>query len=500
MTADEYRAAHDLLKSDPLIGQDLLEWRRELGARRMREPEQRDKLLSVGFRARPENITGQRDPRTTRRVGRSHRERSAQWWCDRLAIIGCESLEEAVAWAAQRNVGWIEVAQAIGVSPAHLRATAKKQGVRARRRVTPHQERMLDLARQYVAEHGPLRWIPDQRDLGQWISAQRQTLADGRPRSAVHDRLDEIDPHWHLRHDEREPVCAHEECESVAVTRGLCHRHSEQLFRSQRRATQNADVDLVTCRECRAVFRTLKAHLRQVHHMSGDEYQTKHQVGPSALESPAVNDDRTARTAQIWAERLGRAGWTSWRQAAHWAVTNDVGWPEAGARMGASWRMAQAQVRSDGITIPRRKHDARHRQADTAMQATAVTLGYDDLANLLEQARHLNDVEFGKLVGLGQGPAATFRRRHGIPTPGRYTPHRTQRVETAAAARWQPNSRRWAGQRGTTRSTGRSNTKAPGTTSQPTWASRPRCCASGSPSTTTSRQCRASSPQTRSNY
>jgi hypothetical protein len=139
----------------------------------------------------------------------------------------------------------------------------------------------------------------------------------------------------------------------------------------------------------------------------------------------------------VWAERLGRAGWTSWQEAAHWAVTNDVGWPEVGARMGASWRMAQAQARSQGVAIPRRKHDARHHHADTAMQATAVSLGFADLAGLLEQTRHLNDVEFGKLVGLGQGPAATFRRRHGIPTPGRNTPERKEQVENAAAARWQ---------------------------------------------------------------
>jgi hypothetical protein len=71
------------------------------------------------------------------------------------------------------------------------------------------------------------------------------------------------------------------------------------------------------------------------------------------------------------------------------------------------------------------------------MQATAATLGYDDLAGLLEQTRHLNDVEFGELVGLGQGPAATFRRRHGIPTPGRNTPQRTEEIEAAAVARWQ---------------------------------------------------------------
>ncbi|MFE7506924.1 MucR family transcriptional regulator [Promicromonospora sp. NPDC057488] len=437
ITADEYRATHGLLKSDPLIGRDLQEWRQEIGARRMRDPEQRGLLLSVGFRARPENTRQPRDPHATQRVGRSHMERSARWWRDRLAVIGCETLDDASAWAAERNVGWAEVAQAIGVSPTHLRATAKKQGVRARRRITPHQQRMLDLVSQYVAEHGPLWWIPDQRDLGRWLSVQRRALASGRPRSTVHDRLDEIDPDWHLRHGEREPVCTREECESVAVTRGLCQRHSEQLFRSQRRAARNAGVDLVACQECGSVFRTLKAHLRQVHHMTTQEYQTKHRVGPSALDSPAVDAARAASTAQMWAERLGLAGWTSWQEAAHWAVSDDVGWPEVGARMGASWRMAQAQARAAGITIPRRKHNARHHHADTAMQATAVTLGFTDLAGLLEQTRHLNDVEFGELVGLGQGPAATFRRRHGIPTPGRNTPRRTEQVESAAAARWQ---------------------------------------------------------------
>ena len=436
MTADEYRAAHDLLRSTPLIGQDLQKWRKEIGARRMRDLDQRAMLLSVGFRARPENTRQPRDPQTTQRVGRSHMERSARWWRERLAIIGCKTLEDAAAWAATRNVGWNEVAAAMGVSPTHLRATTKKQGVHARRRVTSHQERMLDLARQYVAEHGPLWWIPEQRDLGRWISVQRQALASGRPRSAAHDRLDEIDPDWHLRHGERELVCTHEDCESVAITRSLCQRHSEQLFRSQRRSTQNASVDLVTCRECGAVFRTLKAHLWQVHHMTSQEYQAKHAVGRAALDSPAAAD-RAARTAQMWAERLERAGWTTWQEAAHWAVTNDVGWPEVGAQMGASWRMAQARARSEGITIPRRKHDARHHQADKAMQGVAATLGFDDLVGLLQRTRHLNDVEFGRLVGLDQGPAATFRRRHGIPTPGRNTPQRKEQVEGAAAARWQ---------------------------------------------------------------
>lgn len=437
MTADKYRVAHDLLKSNPLTGRDLQEWRQEIGARRMQDPEQRDKLLSVGFRARPENIRVPRDPRTQSRVGRAHQERSARWWQDRLAAIGCETLQEAADWASERNLGWDEVAEAIGVSTAHLRATAKKHGVRAGRRVTQNQERMLQLAEQYVAEHGSLWWMPEQPDLGHWISVQRKVLASDGLRTTVHDRLDQIDPDWHLRRGEREPVCSHEECQAAAVTLGMCHRHAERVFRSQRRAAKNAGVELVTCLECGAVFRTLKAHLRQVHTMTSEAYRAKHQVGEEALDSPDVHTDRAAKTTSRWAERLASAGWSTWQDAADWAVANDAGWPEVGARMGASWRMAHAQAQAQGITLPRRKHDARHDQADAAMHAKAVVLGFDGVADLLDRTRHLNDVEFGDLVGLRQSPAATFRRRHGIPTPGRNTPRRKEAVEAAAAARWQ---------------------------------------------------------------
>jgi hypothetical protein len=47
------------------------------------------------------------------------------------------------------------------------------------------------------------------------------------------------------------------------------------------------------------------------------------------------------------------------------------------------------------------------------MHAKAVALGFDGVADLLDRTRHLNDVQFGDIVGLKQGPAATFRRRHG---------------------------------------------------------------------------------------
>jgi predicted transcriptional regulator len=336
VTADEYRELHDLPKANPLTGRDLSELRRELKKREHQEnPEALERLLRAGFRGNPENLRVPKSPETLARVGRRHRERSAEWWQQKLAVIGCGTLDQAADWAAERNCGWDEVAQAIGVSPAHVRSTAKKQGLRIRRRVTENQARMLELAAQHPAGPGSLWRVTDPPELGRWLSTQRQVLASGR-RHPVHDRLDDLDPDWHLSAQERRTECSTAGCLEAAVDVGLCHTHAERHRRSQRRARANAGVAMVTCLECGAVFRTIKAHLRQVHGMTAAEYQAKHDVDRDALVSPDVVARREERTANLWPQRLAAVGWASWQDAADWAVANDAGWPEIGAHLGGS--------------------------------------------------------------------------------------------------------------------------------------------------------------------
>jgi len=175
--------------------------------------------------------------------------------------------------------------------------------------------------------------------------------------------------------------------------------------------------DKVQCAECGRWFVSVANHVWRAHGVTAD--QAKHDLDQDALVSPEA-----------------AVGWSSWQDVADWAVANDAGWLEIGARLGASWRMARTNAKAEGVALPRGGRDSRNDQFDQQIHAVGTTLGYHGVSDLLDRTRHLNDVELAGLLGVKPERARTFRRRHGFDSPGRQYPDKGE-VQAAVIARWQ---------------------------------------------------------------
>lgn len=165
--------------------------------------------------------------------------------------------------------------------------------------------------------------------------------------------------------------------------------------------------DKVECLECGQWFRSVASHVYPAHGMRAEAYRLRHDI---AMSDPLSGADTTARKQDAayrrleadpdlmarmwerrveadtrgkqagsearaaamarrhqaveakWKERLAEQGWSSWQDAADWAVDENVGWAEVAALLGASERPVQERGQMAGAPILDRRISPRQKQ------------------------------------------------------------------------------------------------------------------------------------------
>lgn len=196
MSTGEYREAHDLARTVPLVSGASRAVRVEIGRRRRDEdPRVLAALHGPGARAERAGPFPAREKRasTVAATGAAAAGRAAARWARALEAAGWSSWADAAAWARTERVGWAAVAARMGTAQTATRRAGEAAGVRLERATSPRTAVMLDLARAHAAEHGDLTGT--RGDLARWLASRRHLARSGGV-SAVDDKLDRIDPGW----------------------------------------------------------------------------------------------------------------------------------------------------------------------------------------------------------------------------------------------------------------------------------------------------------------
>jgi predicted transcriptional regulator len=151
--------------------------------------------------------------------------------------------------------------------------------------------------------------------------------------------------------------------------------------------------DTLECMECGRWFRSVANHVYVAHGLRSDEYRLRHDI---AMSDPLSGADTTARRRESaylrlesdpdllarmrasagtgargdharaearaaamgrrrraveaeWEERLAQQGWTSWQDAADWAIDQNVGWAEVAALFAMSVTPVQVRAKLAGV-------------------------------------------------------------------------------------------------------------------------------------------------------
>lgn len=196
MSADEYREAHGLARTVPLVSAASREVRVAIGRRRRDEDPRVLAALtgkgattqrSAGFPARPRRASTLEATRAAARAA------SAARWTAALEHAGWLSWDDAATWAAAERVGWAAIAARMGTAQTATRHAGEAAGIRLGRALSPRTAAMLDAARAHAAEHGDLTGTTG--DLARWLAIRRSAYTGG----DVDRALDELDPSWRGR-------------------------------------------------------------------------------------------------------------------------------------------------------------------------------------------------------------------------------------------------------------------------------------------------------------
>lgn len=196
MSTGEYREAHGLARTVPLVSAASLEVRSAIGRRRRDEdPRVLAALQGPGARAERAGPFPAREKRasTVAATGAAAAERAAARWARALEVAGWSSWADAAAWASAERVGWAAVAARMGTAQTATRRAGEAAGVRLERSTSPRTTVMLEQARAHAVEHGDL--TDTTGDLAAWLGSRRY-LARAGGASAVDDELERIDPAW----------------------------------------------------------------------------------------------------------------------------------------------------------------------------------------------------------------------------------------------------------------------------------------------------------------
>ncbi|MFD2796489.1 MucR family transcriptional regulator [Promicromonospora vindobonensis] len=161
--------------------------------------------------------------------------------------------------------------------------------------------------------------------------------------------------------------------------------------------------DRIECLECGRFFRSVARHVSWAHEMTADEYRDAHDLlRGDPLEAPSVTEARSERKKQElaehpealakllsigfkpghdiprpekrvqdravahrrtlseadWMARLAQVGWSSWADAAVWAVENNQNWDGVAAHLGlAAGGHVRERAATEGVSIPARVTD-----------------------------------------------------------------------------------------------------------------------------------------------
>jgi len=205
LTADEYREAHGLARTRPLMAADVREALHVSGIRR-RDGDPRVLAALQGPAATEQRASAFPRSSESRRPGTRHATAEAKAAAGeralqvKLAVHGWNSLAEAVAWAKHEQLGWSALATRLGVSHTPLARRGRREGLDLPP-VYAHSDTtaaMLAAALRQVAEHGTLRGAGGA--LGHWLAVRRNLGREG----PIEAALDDIDLTWRTTRPRRQ--------------------------------------------------------------------------------------------------------------------------------------------------------------------------------------------------------------------------------------------------------------------------------------------------------
>lgn len=196
MSTEQYREAHGIARTTPLVSRATAETMSDAGRRRRdQDPRVLRAMDGPGAAQQRRQPFPQRPRRPATLAANRAASARAQHdrWTQALAHAGWTSWEQAAAWARAENLGWAAIARRMGTSQTPTRRQGEAAGIMLDRALVVRSAAMLAAARAHADEHGDLTGTTG--DLARWLTARRYAATGG----DIDQVLDALDPGWRDR-------------------------------------------------------------------------------------------------------------------------------------------------------------------------------------------------------------------------------------------------------------------------------------------------------------